>query len=259
MTSINPILVIDKLSLASKSNNNLVTDVTITVDPGESIGLVGESGSGKTLTLRSILGLLPPGIRISGGTIQNNGTCAMIFQNPIGALDPLCPVVHQLAEVVYYRQKVSHKASRSIALELLDKLGLPASLKQKDRYPNQLSGGQCQRIVIAMALACKPDILLCDEPTTALDVTVQRQIIETIKKLQKELGFAIVFVTHNLAIASSLCSRLCVMKEGAILEQGDTLTLLQNPQNAYTQMLIQSVLPFPEIERRTTHASCAES
>jgi len=249
MTSINPILKIENLTLGTKTNHNLVSNVNLTVEPGESIGLVGESGSGKTLTLRSILGLLPPGIKQLSGNIKNNGNCAMIFQNPLGALDPLCPVVSQLAEVVYYRQKVTHKASRTIALELLESLGLPDSLKQTDRYPSQLSGGQCQRIVIAMALACKPSILLCDEPTTALDVTVQQQIIDIIKSLQRELGFAIVFVTHNLAIASSMCSRLCVMKEGKIIEQGETLELLQNPQNPYTQMLIHSVLPLPDIER----------
>ncbi|MNW53882.1 Oligopeptide transport ATP-binding protein OppD [compost metagenome] len=172
----------------------------------------------------------------------------MVFQDPRGSLDPLCPVVKQLSEVVYYRQKVGLRASRKIALELLEKLGLPDSLKSSDRYPSQLSGGQCQRVIIAMALACKPGILLCDEPTTALDVTVQRQIIETITALQNELGFAMVFVTHNLAIAATMCSQLCVMKEGQVIEQGNTLDLVQNPQNPYTQMLINSVLPLPELE-----------
>lgn len=172
----------------------------------------------------------------------------MVFQDPRGALDPLCPVVKQLTEVVYYRQRTSLKAARRIALELLERLGLPASLKTKDRYPGQLSGGQCQRVVIALALACKPGILLCDEPTTALDVTVQRQIIDTITSLQQELGFAMVFVTHNLAIAANLCSRLVVMKQGRIIEQGETHSLLRHPAEAYTQMLMDSVLPLPELE-----------
>jgi ABC-type glutathione transport system ATPase component len=172
----------------------------------------------------------------------------MVFQDPRGALDPLCPVVKQLAEVVYYRQQVSRRAARTIALELLERLGLPDSLRKKDRYPSQLSGGQCQRVVIALALACKPGILLCDEPTTALDVTVQRQIIDTITSLQHELGFAMVFVTHNLAIAANLCSRLYVMKQGQIVEHGETLSLLQHPADPYTQMLIDSVLPLPELE-----------
>ncbi|ASA21360.1 ABC transporter ATP-binding protein [Paenibacillus donghaensis] len=248
MISTSPILEIKGLSLATKSNKKLVNNVSFSLGKGESLGLVGESGSGKSLTLRSILGLLPRGVEQTGGVIKSDVSSAMVFQDPRGALDPLCPVVKQLAEVVYYRQKVSRKASRIVALELLEMLGLPDSLKKTDRYPSQLSGGQCQRVVIALALACKPGILLCDEPTTALDVTVQRQIIETITRLQNELGFAMVFVTHNLAIAAALCSELCVMKEGQIVEHGNTLSILQNPHNPYTQMLINSVLPLPELE-----------
>lgn len=248
MISTNPILEIEALSLATKSNEKLVSDVSFSLGKGESLGLVGESGSGKSLTLRAILGLLPRGVEQIGGVIKSDVRSAMVFQDPRGALDPLCPVVKQLAEVIYYRQKVTRKASRILALELFEMLGLPDSLKRSDRYPSQLSGGQCQRVVIAMALACKPGILLCDEPTTALDVTVQRQIIDTITSLQNELGFAMVFVTHNLAIAATLCSKLCVMKEGRIVEHGQTLDLLQSPANPYTQMLIDSVLPLPELE-----------
>ncbi|AZS13835.1 ABC transporter ATP-binding protein [Paenibacillus lutimineralis] len=243
----NTVLQVEALSLAAKSKK-LVDNVSFSLGKGESLGLVGESGSGKSLTLRAVLGLLPRGIEQTGGVIKSDVSSAMVFQDPRGALDPLCPVVAQVAEVIYYRQKVGRKASRIQALELLEMLGLPDSLKRSDRYPSQLSGGQCQRIVIAMALACKPGILLCDEPTTALDVTVQRQIIETITSLQRELGFAMVFVTHNLAIAAALCSKLCVMKEGQIVEHDDTLSLLQNPTNPYTRMLLDSVLPLPELE-----------
>ena len=246
--STTPILEIESLSLASKTNPKLVDNVSFSLSKGETLGLVGESGSGKSLTLRAILGLLPRGVEQAGGVIKREAGSAMVFQDPRGALDPLCPVVQQLTEVVYYRQRLSRKASRRAALELLEMLGLPDSLKKSDRYPSQLSGGQCQRVVIAIALACKPGILLCDEPTTALDVTVQRQIIETISALQQELGFAMVFVTHNLAIAAALCSKLCVMKEGKIVEQGETRNLLQNPQDPYTRMLMDSVLPVPELE-----------
>ena len=248
MMSTSPVLSIDSLLLTTKSNEALVKNVSFSLNKGESLGLVGESGSGKSLTLRAILGLLPRGVEQTGGVIKSGASSAMVFQDPRGALDPLCPVVKQVTEVVYYRQQLSRKASRLVALELLDKLGLPDSLKKTDRYPSQLSGGQCQRIVIAMALACKPGILLCDEPTTALDVTVQRQIIDTITGLQRELGFAMVFVTHNLAIAAALCSKLAVMSKGQIVEYGDTPGVLQNPQNPYTQMLINSVLPLPELE-----------
>lgn len=243
----NTVLQVEALSLAAKSKK-LVDNVSFSLGKGESLGLVGESGSGKSLTLRAVLGLLPRGIEQTGGIIKSDVSSAMVFQDPRGALDPLCPVVAQVAEVIYYRQKVGRKASRIQALELLEMLGLPDSLKRSDRYPSQLSGGQCQRIVIAMALACKPGILLCDEPTTALDVTVQRQIMETITSLQHELGFAMVFVTHNLAIAAALCSKLCVMKEGQIVEHDDTLSLLQKPTNPYTRMLLDSVLPLPELE-----------
>lgn len=246
--SIEPVLEIESLTLAAKSKDILVNNISFSLARGESLGLVGESGSGKSLTLRAILGLLPRGVEQTGGTVRSTVSSAMVFQDPRGALDPLCPVVKQLAEVVYYRQQVSRRASRTIALELLERLGLPDSLRKTDRYPSQLSGGQCQRVVIALALACKPGILLCDEPTTALDVTVQRQIIDTITSLQRELGFAMVFVTHNLAIAANLCSRLYVMKQGQIVEHGETLNLLQHPADPYTQMLIDSVLPLPELE-----------
>ena len=246
--STHPVLEIESLTLAAKSKEILVNNVSFSLNRGESLGLVGESGSGKSLTLRAILGLLPRGVEQTGGVIRSDVSSAMVFQDPRGAVDPLCPVVKQLSEVVYYRQGVSRKASRIIALELLERLGLPDSLQKTDRYPSQLSGGQCQRVVIALALACKPGILLCDEPTTALDVTVQRQIIDTITSLQHELGFAMVFVTHNLAIAANLCSRLYVMRQGRIVEHGETLSLLQQPADAYTQMLIDSVLPLPELE-----------
>ncbi|RCX21640.1 ABC-type dipeptide/oligopeptide/nickel transport system ATPase component [Fontibacillus phaseoli] len=246
--SYNIILEVEDLSLETKQHQKLVNRVSFALGKWETLGLVGESGSGKSLTLRAILGLLPRGVEKVAGTVQSDERTAMVFQDPRGALDPLCPVVKQLSEVVRFRQQVSKKAARGIALELLERLGLPDSLKTEDRYPSQLSGGQCQRVVIAIALACKPSILLCDEPTTALDVTVQKQIIETISALQKDLGFAMVFVTHNLAVAAAMCSKLCVMKNGEIVEQGETLELLQNPQDPYTQMLINSVLPVPELE-----------
>lgn len=250
MNMMKPALTVENLSLSTKDGKPLVSDVSLNVRSGESLGLVGESGSGKSLTLRSILGLLPSSIRQVGGDITSDGKSAMIFQDPIGSLDPLSPIVGQLAEVVYYNQKVGRKAARKTAIELLELLGLPRSLRQTDRYPRELSGGQCQRVVIAMALAREPNILLCDEPTTALDVTVQKQILDTISSLQKELGFAMVFVTHNLAVAAEMCSRLCVMKEGRIIEHGKTTQVVNRPKDPYTKMLIDSVLPLPYLERR---------
>ncbi|MDO3413025.1 ABC transporter ATP-binding protein [Saccharibacillus sp. CPCC 101409] len=241
-----PILEVDNLSLeAADSGAPLVDGVRFSLGRGESLGLVGESGSGKSLTLRAVLGLLPPGVRRAGGEIRQSGRAAMVFQDPRSALDPLCPVVKQVAEVVRYRQKKNRKAARAEALHLLDQLGLPDSLGQEDRYPHQLSGGQCQRIVIALALACRPDVLLCDEPTTALDVTVQRQIVDLLSRLQAELGFALVFVTHNLAVAAEMCSRIAVMQRGRIVEEGPAEDVLTRPRNPYTQMLVDAVLPLP--------------
>lgn len=240
------LLIVDNLTLSTPSGQKLVEGISFSLRRGESIGLVGESGSGKSLTLRAVLGLLPRGVELAGGEVRHTVSVAMVFQDPRGALDPLCPVVKQVAEVVRYRQRKNRREARAEALKLLSLLGLPDSLRQEDRYPNQLSGGQCQRIVIALALACRPDILLCDEPTTALDVTVQRQIIDLISRLQQELGFAMVFVTHNLAVAAEMCSRLIVMQQGRAVEEGPALDILTRPSDPYTQMLIDAVLPLPE-------------
>ncbi len=245
-TNKTPILVADDLTLATVSGQKLVENISFTLRRGESIGLVGESGSGKSLTLRAVLGLLPKGVTVAGGSVRHTVRSAMVFQDPRGALDPLCPVVKQVAEVVRYRQNKNRREARAEALKLLGLLGLPESLAREDRYPNQLSGGQCQRIVIALALACKPDILLCDEPTTALDVTVQRQILDLIARLQSELGFAMIFVTHNLAIAAEMCSRLLVMKQGRVVEEGTAIDVLTKPSDPYTRMLIEAVLQLPE-------------
>ncbi|OWR30990.1 peptide ABC transporter ATP-binding protein [Saccharibacillus sp. O23] len=241
-----PILVADDLTLATASGQTLVEGIGFALRRGESIGLVGESGSGKSLTLRAVLGLLPKGVTITRGSVRHSVRSAMVFQDPRGALDPLCPVVKQVAEVVRYRQNKNRREARAEALKLLGLLGLPESLAREDRYPNQLSGGQCQRIVIALALACRPDILLCDEPTTALDVTVQRQIIDLIARLQSELGFAMIFVTHNLAIAAEMCSRLIVMKQGRVVEEGPSVDVLTAPRDPYTRMLIEALLQLPE-------------
>ncbi len=247
-----PILVVDGLTLESASGQKLVDGIEFTLRRGESIGLVGESGSGKSLTLRAVLGLLPRGVRQTDGSVRHTVRSAMVFQDPRGALDPLCPVVKQVAEVVRYRQNKNRREARAEALKLLGLLGLPESLAREDRYPNQLSGGQCQRIVIAMALACRPDILLCDEPTTALDVTVQRQIIDLIARLQEELGFAMIFVTHNLAVAAEMCSRLVVMKRGRVVEAGAAVDVLTEPSDPYTRTLIEAVLQLPDTEGEDT-------
>lgn len=240
-----PIVSVKNLTVTEKDGRLLVDHLSLQLKRGETLGLVGESGSGKTLTLKSLIGLLPKNLSESYEEKKINGNVAMIFQNPMSALDPLCPVFAQLIEVVMIRQNVSKKEASCRAKELIERLGLPKELSKKDRLPSELSGGQCQRILIAMALACKPDVLLCDEPTTALDVTVQKQTLDLILSLQKEMNFAILFVTHNLAVAAGICSHLAVMHHGKIVERAATKEILLTPKDEYTKMLLSAILRIP--------------
>ena len=240
-----PIVSVKNLKVTGKDGRLLVDHLSLQLKRGETLGLVGESGSGKTLTLKSLIGLLPKNLSESYEEKKINGNVAMIFQNPMSALDPLCPVFVQLIEVVMIRQNVSKKEAACRAKELIERLGLPKELSKKDRLPSELSGGQCQRILIAMALACKPDVLLCDEPTTALDVTVQKQTLDLILSLQKEMNFAILFVTHNLAVAAGICSHLAVMHHGKIVERAATKEILLTPKDEYTKMLLSAILRIP--------------
>ena len=240
-----PILSVKNLTVTGKDGRLLVDHLSLQLKRGETLGLVGESGSGKTLTLKSLIGLLPKNLSESYEEKKINGNVAMIFQNPMSALDPLCPVFAQLIEVVMIRQNVRKKEAVCRANELIERLGLPKELSKKDRLPSELSGGQCQRILIAMALACNPDVLLCDEPTTALDVTVQKQTLDLILSLQKEMNFAILFVTHNLAVAAGICSHLAVMHHGKIVERAATKEILLTPKDEYTKMLLSAILRIP--------------
>ena len=240
-----PIVSVKNLTVTGKDGRLLVDHLSLQLKRGDTLGLVGESGSGKTLTLKSLIGLLPKNLLESYEEKKINGNVAMIFQNPMSALDPLCPVFAQLIEVVMIRQNVSKKEAACRAKGLIERLGLPKELSKKDRLPSELSGGQCQRILIAMALACKPDVLLCDEPTTALDVTVQKQTLDLILSLQKEMNFAILFVTHNLAVAAGICSHLAVMHHGKIVERAATKEILLTPKDEYTKMLLSAILRIP--------------
>lgn len=245
LKAVEPIVSVKNLIVTGKDGRLLVDHLSLQLKRGETLGLVGESGSGKTLTLKSLIGLLPKNLSESYEEKKINGNVAMIFQNPMSALDPLCPVFAQLIEVVMIRQNVSKKEAVCRAKELIERLGLPKELSKKDRLPSELSGGQCQRILIAMALACNPDVLLCDEPTTALDVTVQKQTLDLILSLQKEMNFAILFVTHNLAVAAGICSHLAVMHHGKIVERAATKEILLTPKDEYTKMLLSAILRIP--------------
>lgn len=238
-------LAVEELRVAGDAE--LLHGVSFSVAPGEALGVVGESGSGKSLTLRAVMGLLPRGLRVSGGRIRLGGTAAMIFQDPLTFLDPLVRVGSQVAEVCGVAKRLSPRAARSRALELLESVRLPDAAVLARRYPHQLSGGQRQRVLLALALAREPELLLCDEPTTALDVTVQRGVLDLLAQLRAERGLSLLFVSHDLAVVSQVCERVVVMHEGRVVESGATLDVVTRPVEAYTRSLVDAVLPVPPL------------
>lgn len=235
-----------RVQTLGKNPATLVEDVSFEVAPGEAVGIVGESGSGKSMTLRAILGLLPHGVEQSSGKIAVGGRIGMVFQDPLTALDPLETVGSQVEAAVRANTRMNRRDARARAVELLSAVHVPDPEERIGWYPHQLSGGQRQRIVIAMALAVNPDVLLCDEPTTALDVTVQQQVLGLVRELQETRGLTVIFVSHNLAVVASVCSRVLVMRHGRIVEEGPMRTVITQPQDPYTRLLIQSVLSIPK-------------
>ena len=227
----------------------LVDGVGLDVAPGEAVGLVGESGSGKSLTLRSILGIMPDGTRVTEGEATSGGRVGMVFQDPLTALDPLTRVGHQLVEVLEIGGGLRRARAVERARELMRLVQLDDSRRIFRSYPHQLSGGQRQRIVIALALARDPAILLADEPTTALDVTVQRQVLALLDTLRRTRGLTLLLVSHDLAVVSTICSRMAVMSEGRIIEQGSTDDIVLRPTHEVTRALVEAVPKLPELER----------
>lgn len=226
----------------------LVSDVNLDVRPGEAIGIVGESGSGKSLTLRALLGIMPSGTRIATGSITVDGSVGMVFQDPLTALDPLTRVGAQLAEAVRAAGKSKQSAGRGGVLELMRRVQLTDAERIARAYPHELSGGQRQRVVIAMALAGDPAVLLCDEPTTALDVTVQQQVLELLDHLRRAERITVLFVSHDLAVVSSMCSHVVVMREGGIVESGPIERVVRDPHAPYTRSLIEAVPSLPRLD-----------
>ena len=212
--------------------------ISLDVAPGEALGIVGESGSGKSLTLRAVAGLLPRGVRATAGTAAAGGRIGMVFQDPLAALDPLARVGSQLGEACR-AAGAADPAAR--VRELLGEVRLPDVDRIARSYPHELSGGQRQRVVIAMALAGNPAVLLADEPTTALDVTVQREVLDLLARLRRERGITLVLVSHDLAVVSTVCERVAVMRLGRILERGDTARVLTAPEHPYTAELLAAV------------------
>ncbi len=235
-----------------------VRGVSFDIKRGETVALVGESGSGKSVTALSVLQLLsypsashPTGsIRFQGQELIGASTrellsvrgnrISMIFQEPMTSLNPLHTIERQVNEVLILHKGLSREAARKRTLELLEQVGIPEAAKRLDAYPHQLSGGQRQRVMIAMALANEPDLLIADEPTTALDVTIQAQILKLLKSLQARYGMALLFITHDLGIVRKMADRVCVMTQGRIVEQGPVAGVFDNPQHSYTQHLLSA-------------------
>ena len=262
------LLRIEHLSLRA-GDTEVVRDLSLTLAAGEKMALVGESGSGKTVTAHAILqlnqGLTQQGsICFNGQELLGASTrqlasirgreIAMVFQEPMSALNPLYTIGQQIAEVLQRHQGLSARAARTRAIELLEWTHIREPALKVDRYPFQLSGGQRQRAMIAMALACRPRLLIADEPTTALDVTVQAQIMALLTCLQQEVGMAVLLITHNLNLVRCFAERVAVMQAGVLVEQGSVSTLFQQPQHPYTQRLLASALPPLPIPATTSDA-----
>jgi len=266
-----PLLAVENLSVAFRQNGSdlqAVRGVSFSLEAGEILGLVGESGSGKTVTCRALLKLLPSRrARITGGAMRFEGQdlvplreaemravrgpkIAMIFQNPSSHLDPVMPVGRQIAEAIVFHEGASERQARARALELLNQVGIPDAERQLDAYPHQLSGGMRQRAMIAIALSCRPRLLIADEPTTALDVTVQAQILRLLLRLRDETGLAIVLITHDLGVVAQTCDRVAVMYAGCIVEQGRKPAVLSRPLHPYSEGLIQSQPEAAPINQR---------
>ncbi|WP_109316363.1 ABC transporter ATP-binding protein [Pseudovibrio ascidiaceicola] len=259
MTDNQTLLSVEDLSIAfrqGEKENLAVDQISFEIKEGETVALVGESGSGKSVSALSVLKLLPyPAASHPTGKIVYQGEdligatesemrrvrgnkISMIFQEPMSSLNPLHTIEQQIAEILKIHRGLGETNARKRVLELLDQVGIPNPEERLKSYPHQLSGGQRQRVMIAMALANEPDLLIADEPTTALDVTVQAQILQLLKDLQKSTGMAMLFITHDLGIVRRISDRVCVMTQGKIVEQGDTEDIFESPQHEYTQHLL---------------------
>jgi peptide/nickel transport system ATP-binding protein len=238
---------------------NAVNGVRFTLDRGEVLGILGESGSGKSVTLRALMRLLPSRSTRIGGRVNIGGAdvlsmndtelaemrgakVAMIFQEPMVAFDPVYTIGRQIGETIIRHQGVSRAAAHKRSLELLDLVQIPAAERRLKAYPHELSGGMRQRAMIALALSCRPELLLADEPTTALDATVQIQILLLLRELQRELGMAILFVTHDVGVAIEIADRIAVMYAGRFVETGPTRAVIRRPLHPYTQGLLASTV-----------------
>ena len=245
---------------------NVVDGVDLNVAPGEVLGIVGESGSGKSMTLRAIMRLVPSPGRVEGRVLWNGQNLldldepemravrgqgiGMVFQEPMTALNPVLPIGLQITECLAGRRRLSVAERRKRAVALLDRVGIAAAARRLDDYPHQFSGGMRQRAMIAIALAGEPKLLLADEPTTALDVTIQDQILKLLLRLRDESGMSLVIVTHDLGVVAQTCERVAVMYAGRIAETGPVAEVLDRPRHAYTLGLMRSLPSAAQARRR---------
>lgn len=245
-----------------------VDGISFDLHAGETLGIVGESGSGKSVTSLSIMRLIPsPPGRIASGEIIFNGEdllkkspaemrkirgneISMIFQEPMTSLNPVFTIGDQIMEAIILHQKLNKKQARERAIEMLRLVGIPSPERRVDEYPHQLSGGMRQRVMIAMALSCNPKLLIADEPTTALDVTIQAQILELLQRLQKELGMAIILITHDLGVVAGMVDRVIVMYAGKIVEEAPVRDLFRAPKHPYSEGLLGSIPKLHETQER---------
>lgn len=262
---IKPALAVEELVVEVRTAagwRSVVDGVSFNVAPGETLGIVGESGSGKTVTSLALMGLLPSSARVAKGSVKLGTTeligarprstrrlrgnrIAMVFQEPMTSLNPSMKIGNQLAEAIRNHSNISRAEAVIRAVEVLDLVGIPNARQRINSYPHEFSGGMRQRAMIAMALMCKPEVLIADEPTTALDVTIQAQILELLSELQQDMGLAIVLITHNMGVVAQSCDRVAVMYNGEIVEQADVSTLFRSPRHPYTEGLLRSA---PQID-----------
>jgi peptide/nickel transport system ATP-binding protein len=257
-----PILSVSDLHVTFGTRGNeevrAVDGVSFSVNAGETLGVVGESGSGKSVTSLAILGLLPErGVTVTGSILLDGKEligaserelqkvrgprAAMVFQDPMSSLNPVLTIGRQLTEVLVRHKVTSKRGASARAAELLDRVGIPEAASRLDNYPHQLSGGMRQRVMIAIALACEPALLIADEPTTALDVTIQAQVLELLKELVIGSGTALILITHDVGVVAGMCDRVHVMYSGRIVESGERHELFANPRHHYTRGLLDSV------------------
>lgn len=266
------VLKVEKLEVGISTEegfSNIVNGVSFSLEKGKTLGIVGESGCGKSMTSLSLMGLLPPAVSYRSGNIRlkdrelttmgkndrrkmRGKDIAMIFQEPMTSLNPVYTIGSQIVELVLNHLKLSKKDAYAHALKMLQLVGIPRAEEVIHEYPHQLSGGMRQRVMIAMALSCDPEVLVADEPTTALDVTIQAQILELMKSLQHELNMSIILITHDLGVVAEMCDRVVVMYAGEVVEESSVDELFEHPKHPYTKGLLASL---PDIQEEKEYLS----